>query len=154
MKPIPPIFQNKPVSKTIDIIATQDTRLTNNGEKLMETNSDLRWPIDIRAEWWHSYGEKGLSSITIWNCLSGYKGFEINHPYDPDDFRRCYKLLELIPEWKSELHKLKELSYAWNNLIDNWDKLTEMYEENVKGDWQDYDTIGMYKFMQELIWRK
>ena len=56
-----------------------------------------------------------------------------------------------VPEWKSELHKLKPLSKAWSNLVDNWDKLTAMYEENVKTEWKEYERIGMYEFMQTLI---
>jgi hypothetical protein len=107
--------------------------------------------VMMKALWWMSYGEKGNSSITMWNCFMGKKGFPVHHPYDPDDFKRCYKLLQVIPEWKIELHKLKQLSKEWSNLVDNWDKLTEMYEENVITNWKEYKRIGMYEFMQTLI---
>ena len=43
----------------------------------------------------------------MWSCLMGAEKFNISYPYDPADFGRCYRLLELIPEWKTEIHKLK-----------------------------------------------
>ncbi len=126
--------------------------LHNDCEKTwVEPISDQSKDLTEKAMWWISNGEKGLSSETMWNCLIGNKDFRVNHPSDPDDFKRCYKLLQAVPEWKSELHKLKPLSNAWNNLIDNWDKLTTMYELNVKTEWKDYKSIGMYEFMKTLI---
>lgn len=109
--------------------------------------------IHQRALWWISNGEVGMSSKTIWHCfMSGTnKPFEVNHPYDPDDFSRCYKLLKAIPEWRKQLDRMKPLSKQWENLVNNWDKLTEMFEENVRTNWKNSKKIGMYEFMQTLI---
>ena len=104
-----------------------------------------------KAMWWIANGEKGNSSETMWNCLMGNKGFPINHPYDPDDFSRCYKLLKTVPEWNKQLEKLKPLSIAWSNLINNWSKLTEMFEQNEREQWKNYKKVGMYEFMKTLI---
>ena len=102
--------------------------------------------------WWIANGEKGNSSETMWNCLiDNQEKYRINHPYDGDDFGRCYKLLETVPEWKKELYKLKTLSKAWENLVNNWDKLTEMYKTNVRENWENSKDVGMYEFMQTLI---
>jgi len=116
-----------------------------------EPGADMSSGVKERAMWWIANGETGSSSKTMWNCFMGNKNFSFAHPYDPDDFKRCYKLLKAIPEWKSNLVKLKNLSPAWNNLVDNWDKLTEMYERNVREDWKNHKAIGMYDFMQKLI---
>jgi hypothetical protein len=116
-----------------------------------EPKADQSKDVQQKAMWWMGSGEKGMSSETMWNCLMGNKNFSVNHPYDPDDFKRCYKLLQAVPEWKAEIHKLKPLSKAWSNLVDNWDKLTEMFEENVRTEWKQYKRIGMYEFMQTLI---
>jgi hypothetical protein len=122
----------------------------NPGWKEPEANPTKS--IYERAMWWRNYGETGASSKTMWNCFMQTPGkFEINHPYDPDDFKRCYKLLQAIPEWKNEMHRLKQLSSAWDKLVDNWDKLTEMYEENIRTEWKNYKKIGMYDFMKTLI---
>lgn len=107
--------------------------------------------VYYKAKLWLENGEHGMSSETMWNCLMGNSNFRVSYPFDPDDFSRCYKLLQYVPEWKSELSKLKSLSPAWSNLVDNWDKLTEMYEENVRTNWKNYKKIGMYEFMQTLI---
>lgn len=112
-----------------------------------ETNSSAK----EKAIFWLANGHTGLSSKTMFNCLMGNKGFEINYPHDPDDFSRCYKLLECVPEWKSELYQLKTLSKVWSNLVDNWNKLTEMYEQNTKENWKNYKQIGMYELMDKLI---
>ena len=118
-----------------------------------EAEADLNQDIRKRAMWWLSNGEKGNSSETMWNCFMGNENFRINHPYDPDDFKRCYKLLKVVPEWKQKRYfdKLSQLSIPWKNLTDNWDKLTEMYEQNLKENWANYKKVGMYEFMKKLI---
>lgn len=116
-----------------------------------EPEADQSKDVKEKAMWWIANGHVGMSSKTMWNCLMGNKNFEINHPYDPDDFSRCYKLLQAVPEWRKELHRLKTLSKAWSNLVDNWDKLTEMYERNERTQWKNYKKVGMYEFMQTLI---
>lgn len=116
-----------------------------------EPQADQSKDVQQKAMWWIANGETGMSSKTMWNCLIGHKDFRINHPYDPADFSRCYKLLQAVPEWKTELHKLKPLSKEWSNLVDNWDKLTEMYELNHKENWKNYKKIGMHVLMQSLI---
>lgn len=116
-----------------------------------EPEADQSQGVKEKALWWIGNGHVGASSKTMWNCFMGNTNFEINHPYDPDDFSRCYKLLEAVPEWRSEIQKLKPLSKAWSNLADNWDKLTEMYELNEKNKWKTSKKIGMYEFMQTLI---
>lgn len=108
-----------------------------------EPEADQSKSVIEKAQWWISNGETGMSSKTMWSCLMGLKDFEINHPCDPDDFSRCWKLLEAVPEWKTQLHKLKPLSRQWEKLIDNWDKLTDFYEVKKAN--------GMYEFMQTLI---
>lgn len=112
---------------------------------------DINKKENERALWWIANGERGLSSETMWNCFMGSKNFVVNYPYDPDDFKRCYKLLNTVPEWKTRMHELKSLCPQWNNLVNNWDKLTEMFEKNVREDWINYKEVGMYNFMQKLL---
>lgn len=116
-----------------------------------EPIADQSENIQHRANWWLAYGETGLSSKTMWNYFMLRQTSPVNHPYDPDDFSRCYKLLIAVPEWKERILELSKLSTAWKNLSENWDKLTQMYEQNTKENWQNSDKIGMYEFMQTLI---
>lgn len=99
---------------------------------------------------WIVNGETGMSSKTMWACFVGEPQGYPSYPHDPDDFSRCYKLLEWAPECKSRLGELSILSKQWKNLIENWAKLTEMYELNVSEKWENSKKIGMYEFMKEL----
>lgn len=126
----------------------------------LHKNCNLTWKqpevdqtknITEKMEFWIEHGEQGTSSKTIFMILSGINprfggNFRCDHPHDPDDFRRCYLLLKTIPEWKLRLFELKEISLVWSNLVDNWDKLTEMLEEQMK----THKANGMYEFMKSL----
>ena len=109
------------------------------------------------AEWWAINGEHGTSSTTMFNHLSrtlqirALKNEGPTHPSDPDDFSRCYKLLRAVPQWKGKLNNLRTISPVWEKLVDNWEKLTEMYERNVKEDWKYHKQIKMYEFMNSLM---
>lgn len=115
-----------------------------------EPEADLNDSIIIRAALWVQNGEHGTSSKCMYGHLSGdFKslGLYKEHPCDPDDFRRCYKLLVMIPEWKAKLiSNIKPISPVWGNLVDNWDKLTEMLEEQMI----TKKANGMYEFMKTL----
>ncbi len=116
---------------------------------------DQSLPEREKAIWWKTgmNGERGMSSDVMWDQLyNNWKAVGDNtktnspHPCDPDDFRRCYLLLETVPEWKDKLHLLKALSPIWVKLVDNWAHLTQMLEEQMKTG----KPAGMYEFMKEL----
>ena len=104
-----------------------------------------------KAMWWAANGERGMSSNSMFAVLSGQNPKQVSYPCDPNDFKRCYKLLQAIPEWKSQLFRMRQFSKQWDSLVTNWDKLTEMYEQNEREDWKNYKSVGMYEFMQTLI---
>lgn len=105
------------------------------------------------ADWWLTNGSRGISSETMFFYLD-YRhvpvGKYYGHPSDPDDFSRCYKLLEAVPQWKSKLDLMRPVSEVWNKLIDNWDTLTAKYEQNIKEDWKNYKKVGMYDLMKKI----
>jgi hypothetical protein len=87
---------------------------------------------------WLSSGERGISSETIvayiWGLPKSRWGF--CHPHDPDDLKRCLKLLEASPETKERFHEMKALSYEWANLVLVWDALEASFlEEAGDIDW-------------------
>lgn len=110
---------------------------------------------------WLKNGEKGVSSETMFGAITG---IEIqsrgSHPHDPDDFKRCMKLINAIPEWNNELHKVAALSDTWKNIIDNWETLCLMMEDTLKEWYSDPPKDGskkkfkayqkQYDFMQSL----
>lgn len=98
-----------------------------------------------RAQFWISHGEKGASSQVMWDAFILRSPKRVNHPCDPDDFRRCHLLLEMVPEWRGRMDKLKELSTVWTSLVDNWDRLTELLKEQLAG-----KKNNMYEEMKKL----
>jgi hypothetical protein len=114
----------------------------------VEPQADMSQSEVDRIKWWFENGEKGASSkAMIWICY-GIGKSDTSHPYDPDDFNRCYKLVKFVPEIKQRFHFLKEVGKEWSNLSDNWDKLTTMLDEQL----QTKKDNGMYEFMKTLIY--
>jgi len=152
------IIYPQPVSMATALM-TQFAKDHENCEKTwVEPTNEVESKSEAEnANWWALNGEHGISSMTMFNHFTrniqvrAMKLDHPKHPYDPDDFSRCYKLLKAVPQFKARINELKELSPEWANLVDNWDKLTEMYEENVRMEWKTYKRIGMYDFMQTLI---
>jgi hypothetical protein len=112
---------------------------------------DQSLPILDRAKWWLDNGERGMSSDSMFFnlCpeLKAYVDHSLNYPGDPDDFRRCYMLIEkTIPEWKSQLWSLRQLSPQWMQIVDNWDKLCFLLEEQLEG-----KENKMWEFMKLLL---
>ncbi|MFA5297855.1 MAG: hypothetical protein WC389_06560 [Lutibacter sp.] len=117
----------------------------------VEPEVDQSKNLKDKMMFWLSQGERGISSETMFTVLAGDDNWclpkhRYSYPCDPDDFRRCYLLLKTIPEWKPELYKLKRLSPVWSKLVDNWDKLTEMLEEQMK----THKPNGMYELMKSF----
>lgn len=90
-----------------------------------------------RAMYWRNNGDVGLSSLTIWCHFMNAKHPEADKvewkdiPYDVDDFSRCYRLLEAVPEWKEKMQvsSLSEASNTWKVLVQRWPELTQLYEQ-------------------------
>ncbi len=90
--------------------------------------------INQRAIDWIVSSDTGISSETIWATMMGAqrRNRYIEHaPSDPSDFGRCYRLLNLIPEWKGRLFELTVRGKDWACLIPHWEELTRLYEEEL-----------------------
>lgn len=106
--------------------------------------------IAARASWWRNRGEVGTSSGTIWSVMTGgaLPHGHASVPWDPDDFSRCRKLLELIPEWRAQLHLVAQKYPEWTGLVANWDELDAMFDEEASRGWKA--PHRMYGRMKEL----
>jgi len=124
----------------------------------------------ITPNQWIVGRDTGTSSKTIWAVMMHAVIDELNHTYiymydvpqDPDDFRRCVKLITLFPEWRSRLPEVSKMFPAWVGIIREWDKLEAMlpqweaacveYQiERQKHPRKAKFNNGMYDFMQRLI---
>jgi hypothetical protein len=93
---------------------------------MAETTPFLKWILGP---------DTGISSKTIWAVMMGAieagRPFGYDIPHDPDDFGRCYRLLEKFPEWKPRLKEVAEKFPEWGPMVREWDKMTALYEEEL-----------------------
>lgn len=93
-------------------------------------------------------GGAGISSMVIFFTMFDAKD-SLTHlatPSDPSDFGRCYRLLELFPEWKSRLYKLRAVSVKWGTFVDNYAAMEKLWVEERS----NATAPKLYKFMKEL----
>jgi len=85
-------------------------------------------------ESWILGPDTGTSSRTIAHVLAGVVGplDWPDIPLDPDDFGRCYRLLKLIPGWRERMGEVSAKYKAWKPLVDHWDELESLYEEEYR----------------------
>lgn len=109
--------------------------------------------VEQRAMEWIAYGETGISSKTIWAVMLGLADpskrsspYDWCYPYDPSDFNRCRKLLELIPEWRERLHEVAAMFPEWKGIVEHWDELDRLFDEESNQD----KAPKLYKRMCEL----
>lgn len=107
-----------------------------------------KWRDELsKKEDWLKSGDTGISSETIHWVLHG--GFYLAHfgiPYDPDDFGRCYRLLKRFPEYRARLPEVAEKFPAWEPLVREWDRMTEIYERDLPTGKSE----ELFKLIQEL----
>jgi hypothetical protein len=106
---------------------------------------------------WLATGERGVSSNTIVQHLTGIKalgGWHSGHPHDPADFRRCHLLLEACPELMAKFIAMGSLSPAWAALVGRWAEILHAMDaeapnwRNANSKWSAPRT---YALMQEIL---
>jgi len=89
----------------------------------------------------------GLSAKAIIYRMNDINDVYTDHPLDAADFGRCMKLLSVFPEYRVELHHMKDVSKEWVLLVDNWTELEELYFREIDTN----DGSPLYKEMQSLF---
>jgi hypothetical protein len=92
---------------------------------------------------WISGWDRGISSETIFHVMTGRPMLgRVGVPHDPDDFGRCYRLLEKFPGWKQRIREVAEQYPEWARIVEHWDWLSAMYAAG--------DNKTLYARIQEL----
>lgn len=97
---------------------------------------------------WLASGRRGVSSNTMFSVMTGVAAMNdwgYSHPHDPDDLSRCRRLLEQVPEFQSQLWKLKPVSKQWSALVDHWDELCRIMDEEAP-DWRSGKGLALKTF--------
>lgn len=97
--------------------------------------------LSPEAQRWLACGERGSSSEALFtrlsgvNCTSGafYGRADANHPYDPDDFRRCRLMLEACPELAANLRDAAGMSHQWAALVADWENICTTMDGETPG---------------------
>ena len=85
--------------------------------------------LESRIAWWRERGAVGTSSETIMAAMTGLGCRTYDYPYDPDDYRRCRLLFDLIPEWRPEIWKVA-LRFPWMApFVAAWDEFDRLWDE-------------------------
>lgn len=84
---------------------------------------------------WRNGPDTGTSSIAIWNHMLGFPAgtWGWSHPLDPDDLKRCVRLLDEFPEWKERMPEMAHRSRYWAALVEVWDEIVELLAEECPG---------------------
>lgn len=94
---------------------------------------EVKAPPGSGVEAWLASDDRGSSSESICRRLFGKPpvktslDLQNSHPHDPEDFGRCHRFLEVVPEARAKFHLMKDVSPTWKTLVDNWDELTTLY---------------------------
>jgi hypothetical protein len=108
---------------------------------------------------WLLTGEPGQSSMAMaaafWGLPPEHNQNFRAHPWDPADFRRCLLFLEVIPEGRERMDRLRALSPQWNALVDHWAELEALFIEEAPPHWKEPNPHWMmprtYARMQEIL---
>jgi len=122
--------------------------ITNQqGSQIIRDEIEKRNSGKSAEDAWLFGADTGMSSKSIFGVMTGKPVGEGSFPWDPDDFGRCYRLLAKFPGWRSRLSEVSQKYPAWSGLVENWDELTALYEEELPRN----RAPKLYARMQELI---
>jgi len=113
----------------------------------------LNMEISEKASDWFIFGEHGASSLTMFGRFFNIP-IERSHPSDPADFRRCMLLLKQVPELKSRLKEMADVSPTWAVLVEHWNEIASMLRREIPN-WEEKYATGSapetYRLMRKII---
>lgn len=120
--------------KKLKVLYTELENVTRNCQTINEHFLSIN--LSKSYESWLISDDTGISSRTMFIALRGLSEdaspkFGTDIPYDVADFGRCYRLIERFPHWKNELNKVSDRFPKWIPFIENWDELSNLYEEAI-----------------------
>ena len=88
-----------------------------------------------RAALWATSKDTGMSSECLCRVMLGGEIHDRSAPSDAGDLGRCLRLLDTVPEWKPRIGEMAAISPEWEALVQVWDRLAALMDEEVGIDW-------------------
>lgn len=92
-------------------------------------------PIEKRAVDWLTGSDTGSSSEAILDHMMGMAaGVDLaaRYPRDVADWGRCFRLLELIPEWRERIGEMSRHGPYWTALVSRWRDIESAYRRDMR----------------------
>lgn len=103
---------------------------------------------------WLANGQRGISSNALFTKLTGIDalgGWGSYAPADPADFNRCLLLLDIAPELRADLWRMKDVSHQWSALVDHWDEVETSFLNEVGFNWSKSKAAPVtYEIMKRI----
>lgn len=77
---------------------------------------------------WLLSDDTGISSKNIVRRYLDMPIEPFGWPHDSADFGRCYRMLKVC--LNIDLNIMKDVDKIWSDLVDNWQELSRLYEED------------------------
>lgn len=78
---------------------------------------------------WVTSCDTGLSSRALFRVMADAGNIDEDHyPRDVSDFGRCYRLLNIVPEWRERVQEMADYGPYWSALAHAWSELSALYE--------------------------
>lgn len=104
---------------------------------------------------WAVTGETGMSSKCIAAVMLGVTPECNASPSDPDDFKRCLKLVRAVPAIRDQLWRMNTLGPEWAAIILNWDKIEKQLLEDAPECLEDccwfYSARNTFDLMKRIL---
>jgi hypothetical protein len=91
----------------------------------------VRASAGMGLEAWRRSDDTGLSSLYLAAALRGQCTPRLEYPHDSDDFGRCVRLLEAVPELRPRLELLANAPQPWPKLLAVWGRAERLYHEGL-----------------------
>jgi hypothetical protein len=119
---------NMPVSISI-LTASMNAFEKDHAPCTPSAEGTARMKATTPYEWMRSW-DTGMSSKTIWYQMMNQLSPDPRFPWDPDDFGRCYRLLDAFPAWRTRFEEMRTVK-GWAKFVDAWPELERLYREEL-----------------------
>lgn len=83
---------------------------------------------------WLAGHDTGTSSKTMALVALGAEEGDFDAPHDHDDFGRCKRLADAVPEIRERFDAIGKACPTFRGILEEWDSLCEQYEQADKAD--------------------